>query len=193
MDEVLVQGKTQEEHDQYLQQVFQRLLEAGMILKSERCKFSQESVKFLGHVINGSGHRLHPEAIQKLPPAANVGDVRCFLGMVNQMSKFIPNLAEITQPVRELLVGDNLWTWGELQERDFKHSKEVLTSSPILALFNPNLETIVSADTSSFCIRTVQQQKQPTGHCGLQLQVLDLNRAGVHSDTKRSPCLHLGI
>ena len=80
------------------------------------------------------------------------------------MSKFIPNLAEITQPMRELLVKDNLWTWGEPQERAFNHTKEVLTSSPVLALFNPNLETIVSADASSFGLGAVLQQKQPTGH-----------------------------
>jgi len=48
--------------------------------------------------------------------------------------------------MRELLVKGNQWVWGEPQQSAFHRIKEILTSSPVLALFDPNLETIVSAD-----------------------------------------------
>ena len=117
MDDVLVHRKTQQEHDQRLRK---RLQEAGVTLNAEKCQFSKKSVKFLGHVVDHTGICPNPDkvtAIRRVRTPGNVGDVRCFLGMVNQMSKFSPKLAEETQPLREVFVKDNEWVWGEPQQR----------------------------------------------------------------------------
>ena len=153
MDDTLVHGRTREEHDERLQQVLQRLSESGMTLNSEKCQFAQESVEFLGHVLDTSGIRPDPNkvsAIQGVPVPTSVAEVRRFLGMVNQLSKFSPNLAEKSQPLRELLVKRNTWAWEDSQQRAFLEIKKALTASPVLALFDPNLPTVVSADASSF-------------------------------------------
>ena len=166
IDDILVHGKTQEEHDERLREELQRLQVAGVTLNSEKCRFSQKSISFLGHTINSHGIQPDPDkviAIQKVRAPANVGDVRRFLGMVNQMSKFAPNLAEVTQPLRELLIKGNQWMWGEPQQRAFSCIKEILTSSPVLALFDPNSGTIVQADVSSFGLGAVLLQTQSTG------------------------------
>ena len=168
MDDTLVHGRTHKEHDQWLHLVLERLSESGMTLDSEKCQFAQESVKFLSHVIDSSGIRPDPNkvsAIQGVPDPTSVGEVRCFLGMVNQLSKFSPNLAEKSQPLRELLVKRNTWAWGVSQQRAFLEIKKVLMASPLLALFEPNLPTVVSADASSFGLGAVLLQIQPGGEC----------------------------
>ena len=73
-----------------------------MTLNREKCQFSQSQVKFLGQVVDQNGIRPDPEkvaAIQNVKSPSNVGDVQWFLGMVNDLSKFAPNLAERTKPL----------------------------------------------------------------------------------------------
>jgi len=83
--------------------------------------------------------------------------------MVNQLSKFSPNLAEETKPLRELLMKGNAWLWDKPQQKAFDRIKAILVNAPVLALFNPNLETILSADASSFGLGAVLLQKQLSG------------------------------
>lgn len=63
-----------------------------------------------------------------------------------------------------MLVKDNQWIWGEAQQRAFKKVKEMLTTSPLLTLFDPALETTVSADASSYGLGATLQQREQDGN-----------------------------
>ena len=67
----------------------------------------------------------------------NVSELRRFMGMTNQLGKFSPNLANLTQPLRELLNKKHSRLWGPDQERAFHQVKEELTKPTILALHDP--------------------------------------------------------
>ena len=59
MDDVLVFGQTQQEHDLKLEAVLSKISKAGVTLNSDKCQFSTNTAKFLGHVIDGTG--IHPD------------------------------------------------------------------------------------------------------------------------------------
>jgi len=127
-------------------------LEAGVTLNLDKCVFSTKQVKFLGHVISSNGIEVDPDkvkAIADLPPPKNV-QVRTFLGMVNQLSKFSDHLADKTKSIRELLQKENLWTWENAQQKAFEQIKADLMRAPALALYDPNKETKVAADASPY-------------------------------------------
>ena len=80
--------------------------EAG-ITANEKCVFSVDTIKFLGHIISQEGIRVDPakvEAITSLPRPTNIQELRRLLGMVNHTGKFTPNLADTTKPLCHLFV-----------------------------------------------------------------------------------------
>ena len=127
IDDVLYHGKDQTEHDQRLEAVLMRL--AGETLNLDKCQFSTDRVKFLGHVISSSGIEADPEklqAIADLTPPQNVQEVRTFPGMMNQLSKFSDHLTDKTKSIRDLLHKGNQWH-GEVSKR--KHSSRTNLTS----------------------------------------------------------------
>jgi hypothetical protein len=70
------------------------------------------------------------------------------------------NLADYTQPLRDLLRQNNTWSWGPAQQGAFTRIKEELSKTTTLTLYNPAADMKVSADASSFGLGAVLLQKE---------------------------------
>ena len=164
-DDILVHGVDQKEHDERLRATLQRLQEAGVTL-NDKCEFSKLSIKFLAHIIDRTGIQADPEkitTITQFPEPTNIPELQRFLGMANHLGKFIPHLAETSEPLRQQLLKDSIWSWGETQKTAFNLIKFALVSPDVLAHYNPRYPTIVSADASNQGLGAVLLQVEEDG------------------------------
>ena len=151
IDDVLIFAKTQKEHDERLRAVLQAIQKAGMTLNREKCQFYKSRISFLGHIIDHQGISQDPQkakAITEMSPPTTVTQLRRFLGMTNQMNRFSPNLAQLSQPLRELLSTKRAWIWGPAQQEAFEKLKAEIATPTVLAHYDVLADTKISADAS---------------------------------------------
>ena len=70
LDDITVTGKDKSGHLSNLEQVLIRIQEYGFRVLKEKCSFMQDSVEYLGRIVNKNGIQMSPkkvEAIVKMP------------------------------------------------------------------------------------------------------------------------------
>ena len=176
-DDIIVYGRTVEQHDSILLTVLQ-------------CLFSQSELEFIGHKIGRGGNSPHPnkvKAIVDLDQPKNVSELRSVLGMVNHLGQHLPHLSTITKPLNDLLKQDSAWNCGYEQDDAFTKIKTMVTSAHTLAYFDPNKPTTVSSDASSYGIGGVLMQmtdgkQHPVAFCSRTLTVTEQQYAQIEQE-----------
>ena len=72
-------------------------------------------------------------AVAEMERPQSITELRRFMGMVNWLGKFTPNMAELARPLRELLSDKKRMDRGPHQEKSFHQIKAELTKPTVLA------------------------------------------------------------
>ena len=135
LDDIIIFSDTVSEHMIRLEEIFQRLQKANLMLKPAKCHFFQRQVEFLGHIVNAEGVSTDPhkiEAIVNWEVPKRVKDVRAFLGITGYYRRFIKDYAQIAKPLHQLTEKSSNFEWtGEVHEA-FETLKAALVQAPIL-------------------------------------------------------------
>ena len=139
IDDIIIMGRSFEEHLQNLQQVFERLRVAGLKLHPGKCQFLQKEVYFLGHIVSTHGITPDPQKTSKVkewPTSTTVKEIQQFLGLANYYRRFIQDFATIAKPLHRLTEHNRTFQWTKECQQSFSTLKNHLTSAPVLALPN---------------------------------------------------------
>lgn len=189
IDDIIVYSPDMKTHLIHIEKLLNAMKNENVKLNFDKCKIGQLRVKYLGHELSLNEIRpLHNnvESILRLNSPKNVKEVRRFLGKVSYNRKFIPGITEILQPIYELLRKECKFDWNEKCEEAFNKIKALLTSEPVLKMFNPNHEIILETDASRIGIGAVLKQKDeknelhPVGYFSKKLTNYQKNYPVTH-------------
>ena len=163
IDDVLIASPTPEEHKKHLHTIFNRLREFGIIINPTKCVFGVPSLHFLGHLVDSQGIRPLQDkvtAVQDFVQPETRRHLRKFLGLINFYHRFIPNCAQILQPLNNLLSTNSCKTiaWTEQTSKAFTDIKQALAQATLLFHPKPEAPTCIMTDASSVAVGGVLQQ-----------------------------------
>ncbi|XP_058449428.1 uncharacterized protein K02A2.6-like [Malaya genurostris] len=161
IDDVLIYGRTVQEHDRHLAAVRRRFAEHGIELNEEKCQIRKKSVTFMGHELSPEGILPMEDklgAIRRFRKPDNISEMRSFLGLVTYVGKFIPNLSAITAPLRQMIKKGTKYEWSTDKTRAFEKVKAAISDPQHLGYYNPNNSTLVITDASSVAVGAVLVQ-----------------------------------
>ena len=151
VDDLLIFGSDVKQHDENLKKVLQRARAVNLKLNVKKCRFRLNKVSYIGHEFTQNG--LRPDqskcaAIKDMPAPDSQAALQRYLGMINYLHKFIPNISEKTAPLRELLHKGTSWCWQAPQQKAFEQLQSDNCSPPVLKFFDPAKPVVLSVDAS---------------------------------------------
>ncbi|KAF2888931.1 hypothetical protein ILUMI_17242, partial [Ignelater luminosus] len=129
IDDIIVWGKSKAEHDITLEAVLETARKNNVKFNLSKCTFVVSELKFMGHTISDQGVAIDRDRLQgiiEFPEPKCKKDVQRLLGVVNYVSKYVPNFSEGTKPLRELLKKDTFFSWEEHHKAAFTKLKNSL-------------------------------------------------------------------
>ena len=169
IDDIIIFSNTFNEHIDRLNIVFERLIKTGLKLRLDKCRFFEDEILFLGHVVSEKGIRPSEdkiEAVKSYPVPGCVTDLRSYLGLVGYYRRFIQDFAKIAHPLHQLLKKDVVFIWTEDCQKAYELLKEMLITAPLLAFpdFSPEAGQFqLHTDASLLGVGGVLEQIQSDG------------------------------
>ncbi len=185
-DDMIIAASNTEEHDKILQKVMERAGDKGVKFNKDKIQLRVPEVKYLGNIVSKDGLRPDEDkiaAIVDMPTPECKQDIQRLLGTLNFLSQYIPNMSEVTAPLRSLLKKENQWTWQHEHDTALKRIKTILTSKPVLKFYNVNQSVTIQADASQFGLGAcLMQDSHPIAYSSRALTSAEVNYAQIEKE-----------
>ena len=169
LDDVIVFGRTEEEHLERLRVVFERFREFNLKLKPLKCSFFQSEIVYLAHHVSWRGilpSHENVRAMQEFPMSKTYTQVHAFCGLVGHYRRFIKGFANIACPLYDVLgkeVKMGLVDLPPKAQEAVDVLKGKVQSAPILVFPNFDKSFLLETDASKEGLGAVLSQKQSDG------------------------------
>ena len=166
LDDIIIVGSTFEEHMERSKAVLERLRKAGLKLQPSKCRFFQQEVQYLGHVVSRHGISTDPSKIEKViqwPIPCSKKEVQQFLGFAGYYRRFIRDFSTTARPLHKLAERSGSFNWTEECEQSFNQQRQSLTSAPVLAFPDFSQTFTLDTDASNTGIGAVLSQAHDDG------------------------------
>ena len=151
VDDILSYEADYQQHLNNVWHILNKCEEYGITLNPDKCNFLEEQVEYCGYQLSKEGITVNESkvsGIKNFTTPTNLTELQSFLGLANQLGQFSTQIAELAEPLRQLLKKDTEWNWCEVHDKAFSALKEALSKPPILAYYDPKLPVTLQTDAA---------------------------------------------
>ena len=130
MDDLLLFTPSERSHLDKLEDLLKALLKNGLKISPRKCQLFRTNLQYMGNEIFIQNKRVcvkqlrsRLEAIQRLQPSTTVKVRRSFVGKVNFLSMFCPELQKLLKPIYDLTRKGRPFVWGKERQDSFEEIK----------------------------------------------------------------------
>ena len=159
LDDILIYGKTFDEHKENLRTVLRRLKSKGVKLRVDKCVFAKPEVRYLGRLVSEEGYRADPDDVKALDkfrePPKTVGEVRSLLGFLGYYRVYVRDFAKKLKPVYDLLKdekesSEKTGPVKSSQKKAYNKRKVIVWNAELQALVDDVIGTLQSPEIMAY-------------------------------------------
>jgi len=163
LDDICIASTTWREHLVFLEAVLRKIIHAGLRLKPSKCKFGDDHIIFLRHLLTRTGIRPDPEKLltfTALPAPTDASGVKRVLGAFGYYQSFIKNFAALVDPLVQSTRKGVAFRWGPAEQSALDAMKAALNASVTLVHINATDPVVLITDASIVGIAGILLQLQ---------------------------------
>ena len=184
LDDILVYSNDPSQHTKHVREVLRRLRMNGLYARPDKCRFSADTVEYLGFILSKEGLKMDPSKVQTIqdwPEPRKIKDIQSFLGFANFYRRFISDYSNIVVPLTRLTRKGTPWNFNDAARKAFESLKSAFTSAPILTHWMPDKPMIVETDASDYALGAILSLQTDSG---------EIHPVAFHSRTFSAPELN---
>ena len=185
-DDICLGGRDKKELSDRVEFVLQRLEKSGMKINKEKSVLEAKEITFLDYSISGAGVKPDKRLVDKIlavKAPSGKKDLECFLCLVNFFGRYIPNFADITEPLHELRRRNVPFVWGVRQQKAFDELKQALHEYPVVQPFDVRKDTVLTTDASEKSVSAIlSQDGHPVMYLSRRLTDAEQNYSNIERE-----------
>ena len=181
VDDILIYSNDPSKHTEHIREVLHRLCKNGLYARPDKCRFSSDTIKYLGFILSKDGLKMDPSKVQTIqdwPEPHKIKDIQSFLGFANFYCHFISDYSNIFVPLMLLTLKGIKWDFSDATRQAFQSLKTSFTTAPILTHWIPDKPIIVETDASDYALGAI---------LSIQLDSGEIHPVAFHSCTFTAP------
>ena len=185
-NDICVFSKTQQQHDKHLLQLLKTASTKGLIFNSRKCQISKPQITFFGTIFSAKGMKPDPikiQALQDLPTPQTQKQLQSFLGLVNYLQPFLPDIAAKTTFLREQV---SKWDWTPSTYGAFQQLKQWICKTLLkttLAYYDRSQPLSIQTDASEYGLgAALLQNNRPIAFASKTLTDMETRYANIERE-----------
>ena len=179
-------AKLQQQHDKHLLQLLKTASAKGLVFNSRKCQISKPQITFFGTIFSAKGMKPDPikiQALQDLPTPQTQKQLQSFLGLVNYLQPFLPDIAAKTTFLREQV---SKWDWTPSTDSAFQQLKQWICKTLLkttLAYYDRSQPLSIQTDASEYGLgAALLQNNRPIAFASKTLTDVETRYANIEQE-----------